>query len=323
MEKSSISLLYRCAKDIGLELDQSQLGAFSAFGDLLIERGKYMNLTSIKDEYGIVVKHFLDSLSPAVHVRELARLLGEGSGDSGDGGGDRGGCEYGDSDDGSGWGDGVSDFGGGSDRGRDSSSPAALIDIGAGAGFPGIPLKILYSDKLDVTFIDSVGKKVNFINEAISVLGLSDCAAHHARAEDAARDAGLRGRFDFAASRAVADIHKIYDYSMPFLRDGGIMIAMKGRRKTVEKELAATSGKPGQGRGHPFRIIQFELSAPSQPETNGDSIAGDSIAGDGIVKESIALDASYERTLVVATKNSHHAIGRQAPHHKPKNSKAR
>ena len=230
-----MSLLYSTASSIGLMLSDAQLGVFSAFGDLLVKRSAHVNLTAIKDEHGIVIKHFLDSLSPAVYVPELARLRSGGGG--GDGGGDDGegdgGCGKGDDHPGPSSGSGNDGEGGG---GMDSV--AALIDIGTGAGFPGIPLKILYGEKLRVILIDSVRKKVDFINEAISVLGLDNCEALHIRAEDAARREDLRERFDFATARALAPLPKVYGYAMPFLRNGGIMIGFKGKRVSTLSEMA-------------------------------------------------------------------------------------
>lgn len=113
---------------------------------------------------------------------------------------------------------------------------SSLIDIGAGAGFPSVPLKILLPD-LKVVQIDSVNKKVSFLNELINKLAFKETQALHARAEDLAKEADMRETFDFAVSRAVADLRVLFEYSLPFVRLGGYCIFNKG--PTVESELKA------------------------------------------------------------------------------------
>ena len=102
-----------------------------------------------------------------------------------------------------------------------------LADIGTGAGFPGIPLKIACPD-LQVTLIDSLEKRVGFLNRVIEELGLTGISAVHARAEDAGRDPNFRSQFDVSVARAVAPMNILAEYCMPFVRRGGYFIAMKG-----------------------------------------------------------------------------------------------
>lgn len=109
----------------------------------------------------------------------------------------------------------------------DKLGAKSLADIGTGAGFPGIPLKIARPE-LSVTLIDSLEKRVNFLNSVISALGLTGITAVHARAEDAGRDSGYRSRFDVAVARAVAPMNILSEYCLPFVRQGGHFIAMKG-----------------------------------------------------------------------------------------------
>ncbi len=103
---------------------------------------------------------------------------------------------------------------------------AKVIDVGSGAGFPGVPLKIMRPD-LSVLLLDSLNKRVVFLEELISALGLSETTALHSRAEDAARG-DLRERFDVATARAVANLTVLSEYCLPFVKIGGIFLAYKG-----------------------------------------------------------------------------------------------
>ena len=102
-----------------------------------------------------------------------------------------------------------------------------LIDVGTGAGFPGLPLKILVPS-LEVTLLDSLNKRVDWLNETIGALGLEGIRAVHGRAEEAGRDLEFRERFDFAAARAVADLRLLCELCLPFVKAGGFFLAMKG-----------------------------------------------------------------------------------------------
>lgn len=104
-------------------------------------------------------------------------------------------------------------------RGPDASTPR-LIDIGTGAGFPGIPIKIARPD-LRVTLAEATGKKVSFLQHVIAALGLEGIEAIHARAEDLAHDPAFRGQFDIATARAVAAVPVLLELCVPFLRLGG------------------------------------------------------------------------------------------------------
>jgi len=104
---------------------------------------------------------------------------------------------------------------------------AALIDIGTGAGFPGIPLKIARPD-IKLTLLDSREKRLVFLRELSGALGQDDNSFYHARAEDAAHLPELRERFDVAAARAVAALPVLCEYCLPFVGVGGVFIAMKG-----------------------------------------------------------------------------------------------
>lgn len=102
-----------------------------------------------------------------------------------------------------------------------------VIDVGTGAGFPGIPLKIA-CPSLSVTLLDALQKRVGFLQTVIAELELTDIQAVHMRAEDAGRDAQFRGQYDAAVARAVAPMPVLAEYCLPFVRVGGHFIAMKG-----------------------------------------------------------------------------------------------
>lgn len=109
-----------------------------------------------------------------------------------------------------------------------------VLDIGAGAGFPGIPLRI--EKDIDLTLIDSVNKKVKFMNEVIEKLELENARAIHVRAEDFTKD--QREKYDVVVSRAVANMRTLAEYCLPFLKVGGLFIALKGPKAMEELEEA-------------------------------------------------------------------------------------
>lgn len=111
-----------------------------------------------------------------------------------------------------------------------------IIDVGTGAGFPGIPLKIVLPGAR-VTLLDSLSKRVDFLNEAVNALREKDISAIHARAEDAAHNRQLRESFDICVSRAVADLSVLAEYCLPFVKKGGVFIAYKSR--DCDEEISA------------------------------------------------------------------------------------
>jgi len=110
---------------------------------------------------------------------------------------------------------------------------ASIIDVGTGAGFPGIPLKIMRSD-LEVTLLDSLNKRVEFLNHSCQQLQLEHVNNIHLRAEDGGQNPLLREKFDFCVSRAVANLSVLSEYCLPFIKIGGSFVALKGPDVTEE-----------------------------------------------------------------------------------------
>ncbi len=108
-----------------------------------------------------------------------------------------------------------------------------LADIGTGAGFPGVPLKI-YCPELKVVLIDSLGKRLNFLQQVIDALALKDIRCEHLRAEDAGRNKQHREKYDFVTARAVARLSVLSEYCLPLAKKGGQFIALKGSKYAEE-----------------------------------------------------------------------------------------
>lgn len=114
------------------------------------------------------------------------------------------------------------------------SKDSKMIDVGTGAGFPGIPLSIIRND-LDITLMDSLNKRIRFLDEVVNENDLKNVETIHGRAEELARNKDFREKYDVAISRAVAPLNILLEYLIPFLKVGGTCICMKGNN--VEEEL--------------------------------------------------------------------------------------
>ena len=124
-----------------------------------------------------------------------------------------------------------------------------LCDVGTGAGFPGVVLKIVFPN-LRITLIDSLLKRVNYLNEIIKELKLQDIEAIHSRGED------YKGEFDVVTSRAVANIEKLVDYTMHLVSKNGVFVAMKGN---IDKELTESVAKKINKKYSIIKIEKFTL----------------------------------------------------------------
>ena len=175
-------LLQNYIKDYKTTLTENQYEQFQKYFELLAEWNEKMNLTAIKDESGVALKHFADSLSLLNFV--------------------------------------------------DIPQNSSLADVGTGAGFPGVVLKIARPD-IKLTLIDSLNKRLVFLGEVCAQLGIK-AELIHSRAEDGARDEKLRENFDFAVSRAVARMNVLSEYCLPYVKVGGAFCAMKGAQANEE-----------------------------------------------------------------------------------------
>ena len=113
----------------------------------------------------------------------------------------------------------------------------SLIDVGTGAGFPGIPIKILRQD-LKIILLDSLNKRINFLNEVIEKLELKNIECIHGRAEEFGKNKNYREKYDISTSRAVANMSTLSEYLIPFVKIGGKVLAMKGDKAEEELEEA-------------------------------------------------------------------------------------
>jgi 16S rRNA (guanine(527)-N(7))-methyltransferase RsmG len=133
---------------------------------------------------------------------------------------------------------------------------AKIADVGCGAGFPGIPMKILRPD-LKLTSIDSLGKRVNFLKQLTAKLQFEDCDSVHARAEEVGAKPEFRENFDFAVARAVAQLDVLTEYCLPLVKVGGAFIAMKREQSGDEIERAQNAVK--QLGGKIENVFEFNL----------------------------------------------------------------
>jgi 16S rRNA (guanine527-N7)-methyltransferase len=172
---------------LGLTLTARQMAALECYEQELMEWNERFNLTAIRDAEGIRTKHFLDSLSCLLVLKE--------------------------------------------------PNPQRLMDIGTGAGFPGIVLKIVLPN-LKLTLVESVGKKADFCRHMVQALSLEGVEVLQARAEELGLNRAYRERYDWVVARAVAGMPTLAEYLLPLVRVGGAMLAQKGESGPAEVQTA-------------------------------------------------------------------------------------
>ncbi len=170
-------------KITGLRLSPRQVSAFEIYERELLEWNEMFNLTAIRDPEGVRTKHFLDSLTCLIEMRDFP--------------------------------------------------PTRLIDIGTGAGFPGIPLKIVLPN-LRLTLVESVSKKANFCSHIVDVLNLDHVEIATNRAEEIGQMPRHREAYDWAVARAVAALPILVEYLLPLVKIGGHVLAQKGESGPME-----------------------------------------------------------------------------------------
>ncbi len=177
-------------RELDITLTGRHLAAFETCYRELVDWNQRFNLTAITDREGVLVRHFLDSLSC---LKTLSRA--------------------------------------------ELAAGARVIDVGTGAGFPGLPLKIVCPG-MRLTLLEATGKKVTFLEHLVRKLGLEEVQAIHARSEELGRDPLHREQYDWALARSVAEMPALAEYLLPLVRVGGVMLAQKGEGAAAEVQGA-------------------------------------------------------------------------------------
>lgn len=218
MTETFKTVLEEGLEGLKLTLSETQKAQLYRYYELLVEKNKVMNLTTITEEAEFVQKHIIDSLA-IVHAGEaVTDILSAGDID--------------------------------------------VIDVGTGAGLPGMVLKICYPN-IRLTLFDSLKKRLKFLDEVIAALALSGIETLHGRAEDIGQDQKYRESFDIVTSRAVANLSTLSEYCLPLLKPYGLFIPYKSG--DIDEELNAAK--------RPIKILGGELCAAEKYELPKSDIA--------------------------------------------------
>ena len=191
---------------LGLRLSSRQLAAFERYEQELLSWNEKFNLTAIRDSEGVRTKHFLDSLSCLLVMRD--------------------------------------------------NPPLRLADVGTGAGFPGIPLKIALPN-LQLTLVESVGKKADFCRHVVETLGLDRVDVVTCRAEEMGQTWEHREHYDWVVARAVAELPVLAEFLLPLVKIGGFMLAQKGEAGPAEAHAAGKAIHLLGGRLHTIQKLNL------------------------------------------------------------------
>ena len=211
----NLDLLINAFKKINIELTDKQAGQFVKYYEMLVEKNKVMNLTTITEYSDVVVKHFADSLL-------VSNVI-------------------------------------------DLKSVNNIIDVGTGAGFPGIPIKIVFPD-IKVTLLDSLNKRINFLNEVITELELENVKCIHGRAEDYGHNSEYREKYELCVSRAVANLSTLSEYCLPFIKVNSNFISYKA--SNIDEELSGAVNAIAKLGGKIEHTITLELPNETEVERN-------------------------------------------------------
>lgn len=198
-------------------LSDNQTQKFVDYYKLLTEWNSFMNLTAITDFDEVVLKHFVDSVAICQAGQFQNKLM---------------------------------------TKDADINKKISLIDVGTGAGFPGIPLKIIFPE-LKITLLDSLNKRINFLNTVIDKLQLKGIQAFHGRAEDFAKRQDYREQYDFCVSRAVANLSTLAELCIPFVKKGGYFISYKSEK--VKEELSSAEKAIDVLGGKLENVLEYQL----------------------------------------------------------------